>query len=64
MWMIYLIEPIEMLKFPEIGSVYNVNGKKIIRKLVLDKHKFILYRQIDDGILILNLRDSRTDWKK
>lgn len=54
----------EMLEFPEIGTIYNVSGKKIVRKLALDRHKFILYRKIDDAILILNLRDSRTDWKK
>lgn len=53
-----------MLEFPEIGTIYNVSGKKIVRKLALDRHKFILYRKIDDAILILNLRDSRTDWKK
>ncbi len=54
----------EMLEFSEIGTIYSVSGKKVIRKLVLDKHKFILYRKVDDGIIILNLRDSRTDWKK
>lgn len=54
----------EMLEFPEIGTVYNVSGKKIVRKLVLDSHKFILYRKTEDAILILNLRDARTDWKK
>lgn len=52
------------LEFPEIGMIYNVIGKRVIRRLVLDKHKFILYRKIDDGILILNLRDARIDWKK
>ncbi len=54
----------EMLQFPEIGAVYNVSGKKVIRKMVLDPHKFLLYRKVDHGIIVLDHRDSRTDWKK
>lgn len=54
----------KMLEFPDIGSVYSIQGRKIIRKLVLDKNKFILYRSNGNDILVLDLQDSRMNWKQ
>jgi plasmid stabilization system protein ParE len=52
-----------ILAFPEIGKVYNISGDSVVRIIVIDKTKSVLYRVDRDKILILNIFDNRQDWK-
>ena len=54
----------KILEFPEVGMIYSNMGRKIIRRLIVDKTKSVFYRIEKDNILILTIRDNRTDWKK
>lgn len=55
-----------LLQFPDIGTIYSWKGQKVVRRLVIDKTKFILYKieKKNDHLLILSIRDTRTDWKQ
>jgi len=54
----------KILEFPEAGMIYSNMGRKIIRRLIIDKTKSVFYRIEKDNILILTIRGNRTDWKK
>ena len=54
----------DLLKHPDIGMIYTTKGNKVIRRLIIDKTKFILYRVDQKCIAVLVLVDSRTNWKK
>jgi toxin ParE1/3/4 len=48
-----------LLKFPEAGMVYHLNGKRVVRKIIIAKTKSIFYRVQQDKIYILAIRDNR-----
>jgi len=54
----------DLLKHPDIGMVYTTKGNKVVRRLIIDKTKFILYRVDEKCITVLVLVDARTNWKK
>jgi len=54
----------DLLRHPDIGMVYATKGNKVIRRLIIDKTKFILYRVDQKYITVLVLVDARTNWKK
>jgi plasmid stabilization system protein ParE len=54
----------DLLRHPDIGMVYTTKGSKVIRRLIIDKTKFILYRVDHKCITVLVLVDARTNWKK
>lgn len=54
----------ELLKFPDVGTVYSVSGQRITRKLVIDKTKSIFYRTGKTTIFIIAIQDNRQNWKK
>lgn len=49
----------KLLQFPNAGTIYQVNGQHIIRKIVIGKTKSIFYRVATDAIHILALHDNR-----
>ncbi len=54
----------DLLKHPDIGMIYATKGNKVVRRLIIDKTKFILYRVDQKCVTVLVLIDSRTNWKK
>ena len=54
----------KILDFPESGMIYSNMGKKIIRRVIIDRTKSVFYRIDKGNILVLTIRDNRTDWKK
>jgi len=48
-----------LLKFPEAGMVYHLNGKRVVRKIIIAKTKSVFYRVQQDKIYILAIRDNR-----
>ena len=53
-----------LLQFPDVGKIYTSMGRRAIRKLIVDKTKFVLYRTEKNNVVVLTLRDTRTNWKK
>jgi plasmid stabilization system protein ParE len=54
----------ELLKFPDVGTIYSVSGQRITRKLIIGKTKSIFYRTTKNTIFIIAIQDNRQNWKK
>ncbi len=52
-----------ILEFPDIGGIYSVNGEIVVRRIIIDKTKSVLYRSAKGKIFILDIHDNRLDWK-
>ena len=52
-----------ILQFPEIGTIYSTSNHTVVRRIIIDKTKSILYRVEKDSVYILNVIDNRQDWK-
>lgn len=52
-----------LLKFPEDGMVFHLNGNRVVRKVIIGKTKSIFYRVQQEKIYILAIRDNRKDSK-
>lgn len=48
-----------LLKSPESGMVFHLNGNRVVRKVVIEKTKSIFYRVQQEKIYILAIRDNR-----
>jgi plasmid stabilization system protein ParE len=52
-----------ILQFPEIGTIYSTSNHTVVRRVIIDKTKSILYRIENNNVFILNIMDNRQDWK-
>lgn len=52
-----------ILQFPEIGTIYSTSNHTVVRRIIIDKTKSILYRVERDSVYILNVIDNHQDWK-